>query len=69
VAASTQMGRDTRRLLKFGLITALLIAGWFELASVSHNVLLQLLLGWVGLGVVVLYWRWLQRNKLRPPKS
>jgi len=56
-------------LLKYAFITVLLIAGWFALGSLSHNVLLQSLLGWIGFGALALYWRWLIRNKLGPPKS
>jgi hypothetical protein len=63
------MRKDSLQLLKYGLITAALIAGWFGLTSISHNVLVQSLLGWIGLVVIVLYWRWLLRNKLRQPKS
>lgn len=62
------MTQDTLELLKHGLLTVLLVVGWFGLASLSHNVLIQSLLGWVGLAVIVLYWRWLLKNKLRPPK-
>jgi hypothetical protein len=63
------MSRDRMELLKYGFITVLLIAGWFGLASLSHNLLVRLLLAWIGLAVVVVYWRWLIRNKVRPPKS
>jgi hypothetical protein len=62
------MPKDGLQLFKFALIFALLILGWFSLTSVSHNVLLQLLLGWIGLGIVALYYLWLKRNKIRPPK-
>ncbi len=62
------MTEDTSQLLKFSFITVVLIAGWFALASISKNVLIDSLLGWIGLGVLALFWRWLRRNKLRPPK-
>ena len=55
-------------LLRYGFITAVLIVGWFALASLSHNLLIEMLLGWIGLIVIVFYWRWLLRNKLRPRK-
>jgi hypothetical protein len=60
---------DRLQALKYALITVALIAGWFALASISHRMLVELLLGWIGLGGIVLYWRWLLRNKLRPPKA
>lgn len=63
------MRQDSLQLLKYGFITAVLIAGWFGVAFLSHNILVQSLLGWIGLAVIVFYWRWLLRNKLRPPKS
>jgi hypothetical protein len=45
------MSVDSRDLLKFGLLTVALIAGWFALASVSHNLIVESLFGWVGLGL------------------
>ena len=64
------MRQDRLQLLKYGLVTALLIASWFGLASLSHNILVRASLGWVGLVVIVVYWGWLLRkHKLRPPKS
>ncbi|MBZ5551327.1 MAG: hypothetical protein LAO21_01305 [Acidobacteriia bacterium] len=63
------MRKDSVELLKYGFITTGLIAGWFGLASLSHSILVQLLLASIGLVVNVLYWRWLLRRKLRPPKS
>ncbi|MGO9402129.1 MAG: hypothetical protein ACLPVW_01515 [Terriglobales bacterium] len=63
------MKKDSFQLLKYGFVTAVLMAGWFALASLGRNILLQSLFGWIGLVVIVLYWRWLRRNKLRPPKS
>jgi hypothetical protein len=63
------MSRDRLQLLKYGFITVTLMAGWFGLGSLSHNVLVQSLLGWIGVGVIAFYWRWLIRNKLGPPKS
>ena len=62
------MTQDRLELFKFALIGVLLILGWVSLTSVSHNFLLQLLLGWIGLGIVALYYRWLKRNKIQPPK-
>jgi hypothetical protein len=63
------MRKDRLHLLKYSLVTVLLIAGWFGVASVSRNILLRYLLGWVGFGVIALYWGWLLRTKkLRPPK-
>jgi hypothetical protein len=62
------MNQDRFQLLKYALISVALIGGWFGLTFVSHNILLQLLLGSVGLGVVAFYYRWLRRNKVRPPK-
>jgi hypothetical protein len=46
----------------------LLDAGCFALASVSHRLIMQVVLGWLGLGVVVLYVRWLLKNKIRGPR-
>lgn len=63
------MRKDSFDLLKYGFITAVLIAGCFGLASLTHSILVQSLLGWLGLVVIVFYWRWLRRNKLQPPKS
>lgn len=63
------MRKDSFQLLKYGFITAVLIAGWFVLASLSHNILVESPLGWIGVIVAVLYWRWLLRNKFRPPRS
>jgi len=64
------MRQDRLQLMKSALVTAVLIVGWFGLASMSHNVLVQSLLGWIGLGVIAVYWGWLLRkHKLRPPKS
>jgi len=68
VCIVTRMRQDTFQLLKYGFITVGLIAAWFGLASLSHNILLQSLLGCIGLVMIVLYWRWLRRTKLRPPK-
>ena len=62
------MRADTE-LLKYGVVTALLTAGWFALASVGRNILVESLLGWVGLVVVCLFLRWVIRNKVRPPKG
>jgi hypothetical protein len=62
------MTPDRLQLLKFGIISAVLIVGWFVLTSVTHNIVLQSLLGWIGLGVIALYYRWLKKNKVQPPK-
>jgi hypothetical protein len=61
--------KDRLQLLKYALIAVVLIAAWLGSMSLSHNILVQSLLGWIGLGVVVFYYRWLRRNRLRPPKS
>ena len=50
------MAQDRLRLFKFALIFVLLIFGWFSLTSVSHNIFLRLLLGWIGFGIVALYY-------------
>jgi hypothetical protein len=63
------MRPDRFQLLKFALILVMLVLAWFGLTSLSHSLMLQSLLGWVGLGVVAFYYRWLLRNKVRPPKS
>ena len=63
------MQKDTLELFRYGLISLLLIAGWFGLTTLSRNLVVQWLLGWGGLAVNVLYWRWLLRNKVKPPKS
>jgi hypothetical protein len=52
-------------LLKHGLIFALLILIWFGLTMLSRNLLIQVILGWIGLGAVALYWRWLHIKKIR----
>ena len=63
------MRSDRLQLLKYSVATVALIVGWFGLTSLSHNILLQSLLGWIGLGAIALYWGWLLKNhKLRPPK-
>ena len=66
--AGLQMKHDSLQLFKYGLITALIVVAWFALTSLSHNVLVEIVLGWIGLGGVVLYWRWLLRNKVRRTK-
>jgi hypothetical protein len=63
------MSPDRFQLLKFAFILVILVLAWFGLTSLSRSLVLQSLLGWVGLGVVVFYYRWLRRNKVRPPKS
>lgn len=62
------MAQDRLRLFKFALIFVLLIFGWFSLTSVSHNIFLRLLLGWIGFGIVALYYLCLKRNKIGRPK-
>lgn len=59
------MSSDKVELLKYGCITAVLVIGCFVLTSVSRNVYLQILLGWVGVGALVIYFRWLHKKKLR----
>lgn len=67
--SSNTMTRDTVQLWKYGFITAGLIIGCFSLTVLSHNLLVQLFLGWIGSGVIIVYWGWLLRKyKLRPPK-
>jgi uncharacterized membrane protein YeaQ/YmgE (transglycosylase-associated protein family) len=63
------MTLDTRELLKFSFLTVAVVAGWFALASVSKNVIVEIVLGWVGLAFLALYWRWLLKKKAKPPKS
>ncbi len=64
------MTPDRVQLLKYAVVTVILIVGWFGLASISHNVFIQSLLGWIGLAVVAVYWGWLlKKHNLRPPKS
>ncbi len=60
---------DRWQLLKYGLLTVLVVAMWFALTALSHNWLVQVALGWIGVAALALYWRWLLRNKVRPPKS
>jgi hypothetical protein len=57
-----------RDLIKHGVLTVLLVSGWFALASLSRNSGVQSALGWVGLAVVAFYFRWILKNKLQPPK-
>src|SRR5579862_6302612 len=67
--SSNTMTRDTVQLWKYGFITVGLIFCWFGLMMLGPNLLVKLLLGWVGFGVVAFYWSWLLRkHKLRPPK-
>jgi hypothetical protein len=63
------MEKDTAQLLKYSFITVLLIAAWFGLTSLSHSIVVESLLGWVGLIAIAFYWRWLIKNKIRGPKS
>ncbi len=62
---SQRMNSDKVELLKYGCITVVLVVGCFALTSVSRSIYLQVLLGWVGVGILVLYFRWLHKNKLR----
>ncbi len=55
---------DRLDLLKHALLLVLLIVGWLALTLLSHNVVVQSVLGWVGLGAVALYARWLLKKKL-----
>ncbi len=59
---------DPLQLLLFAFVFVLLVAGWFALASVSHNVWIQIGFGWIGFAVVALYYRWLMRHKVGPRK-
>jgi hypothetical protein len=61
------MSKDHLRLLKFGLLTVMMLVFWFALALLSSNLIVQLILGWVGFGMFVLSWRWLLKNKVQPP--
>ena len=62
------MKKDTFQLLKYAFISIFLIVVWFGLASLSRNIVVEILLGWVGFVPVGLYWRWLLKNKVDPPK-
>lgn len=62
------MSNDGIDLLKHGFLAVLFIVCWFALVSTTHNIAVQMLLGWLGLGLLVLYFRWLKRHKLRSPK-
>jgi 4-amino-4-deoxy-L-arabinose transferase-like glycosyltransferase len=63
------MTKDTFQLLQYGLIAVLLIAIWFGLISLSRNIVVEIPLGWIGFAAFALYWRWLKRKKIEPPKS
>ncbi len=60
--------QDRLSLLKYALIAVALIVGWFGFMSLSDDLPVQILLGWIGLAPNVFYWRWLFRNKVGPPK-
>jgi FtsH-binding integral membrane protein len=60
------MTKDTFQLLKYALIGVLLIAVWFGATSLSRNIVVESLLGWVGFAAVALYWLWLKRKIGRP---
>jgi dolichyl-phosphate-mannose--protein O-mannosyl transferase len=62
------MTKDTFQLLKYATIAVLLIAIWFGLLTLSRNIGVDLLLGFVGFAVFALYWRWLKKTKIAPPK-
>jgi hypothetical protein len=67
--AMTNTRSDRIKLLEHAFITAILITTWFGIASLSHDVLIQSLLGWSGFVLVALYWGWLLRkHHLRRPK-
>jgi uncharacterized membrane protein YobD (UPF0266 family) len=63
------MSRDRRDLLKYVLILVLLIVTWFVLASSPSSTLMKVVLGWVGFGVIAVYYVWLTRHKVQPPKA
>jgi hypothetical protein len=63
------MTKDTFQLLTFALVAVLLIAAWFALTNLSRNIVVESLLGLIGLAVVALYWRRLKKTKIRPPRS
>lgn len=63
------MKGDRIQVAKYGLLTSGLVVGCFALTSVSHNIVVQSLLGWAGLAAIALYFRWLWHNKLPPPKD
>jgi protein-S-isoprenylcysteine O-methyltransferase Ste14 len=64
-----RLASERADLVKHGFLLALLIVGWFALTMLSHNWLIQMCLGWVGLACVVLYFAWLRRKKFGTPKS
>jgi hypothetical protein len=68
-SAVTTPATDRTELWKHGLLLALLIVGWFALASFSHNLWFQIALGWIGFGGVALYFRWLLKRKVSKPPS
>lgn len=61
------MASDRIQLFKYGLMFAVLVIGWFALTMVSKNIVVQIVLGWIGLGVVALFYWWVSKHKL-PPK-
>lgn len=56
------MTNDRASLLKFGVLGALLVALWLLLLVVVHNTVLAVILGWVGIGLFVVYYRWTQKH-------
>jgi hypothetical protein len=63
------MTKDTFQLLKYSVISSLLVAAWFASTGLSDSLVVKYLIGWVGLAVVVLYFRWLLKNKVGPRES
>ncbi len=62
------MSRDTLDLFKYALILALLLGVWFALMTVISNILVQVLLNCIAIGIIASYFGWLKRNKLKPPR-
>jgi hypothetical protein len=56
------------QLLKYALLSVVLVAAWFVLATLPQNMFMKVALGWIGLLGIALYWRFLLR-KFRNPKS
>lgn len=45
----------------------MLVVAWFALASLSRNVAVQSVVGWLGLGGLIVYVRWLFKHKIGKP--
>ena len=61
------MKRDTARLLQYGFLGAVLVAAHFgALVLLPINIIFKSLLGWVGIGLVVLFYRFSQRHEPKP---